>query len=936
MRRERAAFSSGIFLFAAAAAAAAGSAGCPRHVCGNGTVERGEECDDGNAVDEDACTSLCRINICGDGFLGGAGEECDDGAANADVPDACRTGCLSPGCGDLIVDTGEECDDGNNVNGDGCSVACQNDLASCGNGAIDAGEACDNGAANSDTMPNACRTDCSLPGCGDGVVDSAEECDDGNTTAGDGCDDLCQAELGCGNGIVDGTEECDDDNVVSGDGCDAACVVEFCGDGVLNNAPAEQCEPPAAGDCDATCVVPPDACGAAITLTQILPSSATPGTTSGTGTFAGTCSASSLTAGEDAYVVAWGGFTGPADLVFSLEPGPATNFDSVLYVRTPPCLGGAEVPGACDDVFPGLGGEQAAVLDAAPGTYYVFVDGFNGAVGDYVLDFAVRPVLGGGAVCDPAEVTDRCQTGLDCADDGTGVFTCTNAMIMACMAATPLAAGATVAGTIDVTDPDVFGWSPAGACGSFDPGSGEDVYVMTLTGAAQDLLLSIDGTPGTDFDTVLYVRSPGCEVVTDELGCSDVVAIGTESLTLLDLPAGDYYVIVDGWNGNVGNYTLNANVRAVNGLGGACDPAGVTARCTAGLNCASGMCATPACGDGTLDPGEECDDANTTAGDGCSDLCLVEATPEVEVNDTILDAMAPGQPVVTVSTLFTGDQVLATDVDVFHIVLTTYADVSVVTGTDATLGCSGAFIDAALQDAAGTDLAADAGTTGDECGAVDPGVASGARALPPGDYYAVIDVPAGGLTYFMRIVITPVLVINEVLPDPTGTPGFDSNCSGGAPESAADEFIEIVNVGAGDLTISGWQYWDLLATPTLRFTFATPTVVPAGGVVVIYSGGTPACTFPPNVQVFVSTAVLNNAADTVEIRDAAGTVVSSATWDSDTMTPIPAAPDGASLTLFPDLSDTDPSQTVAGPYVAHDGISASLASPGTRTDGSAF
>ena len=37
---------------------------------------------------------------------------------------------------------------------------------------------------------------------------------------------------------------------------------------------------------------------------------------------------------------------------------------------------------------------------------------------------------------------------------------------------------------------------------------------------------------------------------------------------------------------------------------------------------------TPACqvcGDGTLDPGEECDDGNTTNGDGCSSVCLIES-----------------------------------------------------------------------------------------------------------------------------------------------------------------------------------------------------------------------------------------------------------------------------------------------------------------------
>lgn len=35
--------------------------------------------------------------------------------------------------------------------------------------------------------------------------------------------------------------------------------------------------------------------------------------------------------------------------------------------------------------------------------------------------------------------------------------------------------------------------------------------------------------------------------------------------------------------------------------------------------------ATPACGDGTVDDGEQCDDGNTTSGDGCSDVCELES-----------------------------------------------------------------------------------------------------------------------------------------------------------------------------------------------------------------------------------------------------------------------------------------------------------------------
>lgn len=64
----------------------------------------------------------------------------------------------------------------------------------CGNGQTDTGEECDQGANNSDTEPDACRTDCKLPRCGDGVEDTGEVCDDGNTAAGDGCSATCDIE----------------------------------------------------------------------------------------------------------------------------------------------------------------------------------------------------------------------------------------------------------------------------------------------------------------------------------------------------------------------------------------------------------------------------------------------------------------------------------------------------------------------------------------------------------------------------------------------------------------------------------------------------------------------------------------------------------------------------------------------------------------------
>ena len=78
-----------------------------------------------------------------------------------------------------------------------CNASDPNDTwvpPGCGDGVVDSVEACDDGSENSDSEPDACRTDCSLPTCGDGVVDTQESCEDGNEWGADGCSPTCQAE----------------------------------------------------------------------------------------------------------------------------------------------------------------------------------------------------------------------------------------------------------------------------------------------------------------------------------------------------------------------------------------------------------------------------------------------------------------------------------------------------------------------------------------------------------------------------------------------------------------------------------------------------------------------------------------------------------------------------------------------------------------------
>jgi cysteine-rich repeat protein len=50
-----------------------------------------------------------------------------------------------------------------------------------------------------------------------------------------------------------------------------------------------------------------------------------------------------------------------------------------------------------------------------------------------------------------------------------------------------------------------------------------------------------------------------------------------------------------------------------------------TSTCTE--NCGPGPVAEPVCGNGSVEAGEQCDDGNTTSGDGCSATCRIEVRP---------------------------------------------------------------------------------------------------------------------------------------------------------------------------------------------------------------------------------------------------------------------------------------------------------------------
>lgn len=225
---------------------------------------------------------------------------------------------------------------------------------------------------------------------------------------------------------------------------------------------------------------------------------------------------------------------------------------------------------------------------ACTGAGIVAFDEFYAVSAERRVMFEMAEVVGFGDTCDMDHI---CAAGLVC---GT-MMTCeaTPAAIAACMGATAIAVPPP---TTMVTRASAMTMLPDTGRGTFTAPSGcvmmptatdgqERIFRVDVPAGTYDLTFTTD-LPGTGAtDTVLYVRGD-CGDPTDNLGCmDDIDTAGMEygsRVTVMNATEGDYYAVLESYNGAGGPAEIEASLRPVLATGATCDPTGMQNRCAMG------------------------------------------------------------------------------------------------------------------------------------------------------------------------------------------------------------------------------------------------------------------------------------------------------------------------------------------------------------------
>ncbi len=164
------------------------------------------------------------------------------------------------------------------------------------------------------------------------------------------------------------------------------------------------------------------------------------------------------------------------------------------------------------------------------------------------------PVVAAGESCS-LDGWDICEEGLVCAGETPECAPVEQVRTEVCAAAPVIEVNGagTYTGTGTVTLPSL--WDQPAGCAQGDPvGMPEGIVVLRLAAAASKVTVSTDNTVTKgglyDGDTILYVVPEACGTGT-ALACHDDVNFGGEvygsTVTLNNLAAGDYTIVVDTW-----------------------------------------------------------------------------------------------------------------------------------------------------------------------------------------------------------------------------------------------------------------------------------------------------------------------------------------------------------------------------------------------------
>ncbi|HJL15993.1 MAG TPA: hypothetical protein RMH99_10065 [Sandaracinaceae bacterium LLY-WYZ-13_1] len=201
-----------------------------------------------------------------------------------------------------------------------------------------------------------------------------------------------------------------------------------------------------------------------------------------------------------------------------------SDYDGALYLLG--ACGEVRSEIACNDDAPSTSRSQVeSTLD--PGTYYVVVDGYGNASGEFELLAEVRSL---------------------------------QSLAQVCSSAPPLRSGQAVTGSTQ-GQPSYFTATCAGGARSPDR-----VYRLDVS-ARSRLRLRMQST----YDGAIYVRSD-CQDPNSEVACNDDHQDTRHSMLVTTLDPGRYYVYADGFSaGQAGDYSLRADLAPVTGGSAAAD-----------------------------------------------------------------------------------------------------------------------------------------------------------------------------------------------------------------------------------------------------------------------------------------------------------------------------------------------------------------------------